>query len=248
MGTALTKVTTYQYTMRRIVIPVSTILLFSSLISIIAALSLLYVTFLQQPPSFILISGRWADHRASIGLFPLPSQLPKTPSSRSLSYLQFASHDRTLLAHDWVVEHETWQTKGQKIYYFGTIYYQFMYPVYSLQRQPLYVDAIQCGASMIVHMPEQCMRKQCISSKNLDLLTFGMMLFTRQWPSFLPSTDQWQAVAVAARWVRGFQTASIKAPARQVISMDAKLFAIRLAIAKATATGCPNMSHCLAHA
>jgi len=41
--------------------------------------------------------------------------------------------------------------------------------------------------------------------------------------------------------VRGFQTASIKAPAGQVTLVDAELFAIRLAIAKATVTGCPNI-------
>jgi len=199
--------------MRRIVIPVSTILLFSSLISIIAALSLLYVTFLQQPPSFILISGRWADHRASIGLFPLPSQLPKTPSSRSLSYLQFASHDKTLLAHDWVAEHEAWQTKGQKIYYFGTIYYQFMYLVYSLQRQPLYVDVIQCDASMVVHMLEQCMRKHCTSSKSLDLYVVRNKFHDGNlvWCSSLDNDPlsshpptKWQAITEAACWVRGF--------------------------------------------
>jgi len=40
--------------------------------------------------------------------------------------------------------------------------------------------------------------------------------------------------------VGGFQTASIKAPAGRVTSVDAELFAIGLAIAKAT-TGCPNI-------
>ena len=57
----------------------------------------------------------------------------------------------------------------------------------------------------------------------------------------VPTTNQWQAVAVAACWVGEFQTASIKVPAGRVTSVDAELFAIRLAIAKATTTGCPDI-------
>ena len=47
------------------------------------------------------------------------------------------------------------------------------------------------------------------------------------------STNQWQAIAVA--------TCRVKAPTERVASVNAELFAICLAIAKATATGCPNI-------
>jgi len=47
----------------------------------------------------------------------------------------------------------------------------------------------------------------------------------------VPTTSQWQAAAVAACWVGGHQILSVKAQAGRATS---ELFAIRLAISKAT--------------
>lgn len=35
-----------------------------------------YLCWLPQQSKTVLISGRWVDHRASIGLLPLPSLVP----------------------------------------------------------------------------------------------------------------------------------------------------------------------------
>ena len=57
----------------------------------------------------------------------------------------------------------------------------------------------------------------------------------------IPTSSRWQAISVAACWVGGHQITSVKSPTGKVTTLDAELFGIRLAISKATTTGCKDI-------
>jgi len=57
----------------------------------------------------------------------------------------------------------------------------------------------------------------------------------------VPTSSRWQAISVGACWVGGHQITSIKSPTGKVTALDTELFAIRLAISKATVTGCKDI-------